>query len=275
MSPDDPRHGSYAGALQHWKAGESACEACLAAARRADKIRDLARLEGRPPMVPLGERAHRIISTAPRNQVTAAIGMSSHRLVHLERRGPTQMVRRATRDRVLAFRPAWTPIGIQRRLQALAVLGWSLKVLAEETDVHLSSLCRLRRNPDVRFVRHTVAAAVLGVWERLNSTAAPDSHSSRETKAAALTIGWYPPAAWEDIDDPAEDPAALAPEADEVDEVAVHRILTGDWRYPAASVDRTEVIRRWVTSGGSLNELSRRTGWKPERYFKLSDEAAS
>lgn len=274
IAPDDPRHGTYAGALQHWRAGEKACEPCLQGARRADKQRDLDRLNGRPPMVPLGERAHSIIAATPRNQMTAATGISSHRLVHLERIGPEHLVRRVTRDRVLAFRPTWSPIGIQRRLQALAAVGWSLKVISAEAGVHLSSLCRLRRNPEIRFVKRHVAEGVLAVWGRLQMLEAPDNHSSRETKAEAVRRGWLPPAAWDDIDDPAEDPHAIEP-TDEVDEVAVQRILSGDWRQPANRAERVEVIRRWTDRGVSLNEIARRTGWKTERYFKLSEQVAS
>jgi hypothetical protein len=210
MSPTDPRHGLYAGALQHWRDRESACEPCKAAARRADKRRELDRMYGRPPMVPLGDRAHEIIRTTPRNQLTAATGITSHRLREYEDRGPGMVVRRASRDQILAFRRLWTPIGIQRRLQALSRLGYSMKYLADTTGINLSSLCKLRRNPNVQFVRRTVAEAVLDVWEQLQDTQAPASHSSRETVAEARRRGWVPPIAWDDIDDPTEDASAHA-----------------------------------------------------------------
>lgn len=39
MSPDDPRHGTTAGHYQHRKEGETACEPCIKAKTRYEKIR--------------------------------------------------------------------------------------------------------------------------------------------------------------------------------------------------------------------------------------------
>lgn len=265
IAADDERHGSYAGAIQHWRAGETACEPCKAAARRDGKRRDLAHLAGRPPMVPLGERAHQIVTSSPRNQMAAATGMSVHRLIRYDRGGPDFVVRRETRARILAFRLVWTPVGIQRRLQALSRLGWSMKVIADETGINLGSLCRLRRNPDVKFVRRTIADAILAAWDRHCDTTAPSSHSSRETVAEAVRRGWLPPAAWEDIDDPDEDPTAL--EDAGPDEIVVERILAG-FRVDCTPAEKAEVYARAAAAGRSLNSLERQMGWNYVRDRK-------
>lgn len=232
---DDPRHGSYAGALQHWRAGEPACPACLTASRRADKRRDLAHLNGRPPMVPLGDDAHRIVTTAPRNQLGAATGMTSHRLRDYQVNGPAAMVRRASRDAILAFDLRWTPIGIQRRLRALSCLGWSMQAIADRTGRDMGSLARLRRNPNVRFVRREFADDILTIWADLHMTPAPSSHSARETRGEARRRGWLPPLAWDNIDDPDETPV--------------------DWAYVP---DREARVVEYVAEGFGVSEVCRR-----------------
>lgn len=52
MSPDDPRHGSYAGAVQHWLTPEPLCHPCWVASTRYRKARKLERLAGQSRSVP-------------------------------------------------------------------------------------------------------------------------------------------------------------------------------------------------------------------------------
>lgn len=67
MSPQDPRHGTYAGASAHWKSGERPCEPCLAAGRRTRKRNRLAEAAGAPRTVPA-------IGTVRRLQALQALG---------------------------------------------------------------------------------------------------------------------------------------------------------------------------------------------------------
>lgn len=210
MSPNDPRHGSYAGAIRHWRDKELLCEPCRLAATRAKKSRELLRLAGRPPMLPLGDAAHKILVEAPFRDLAESTGITSHRLAQYRRTGPTQQVHHATRQKILAYRRPWTAVGVQRRLRALAVDGWSLKAVAEATGVNIGSLSRLRRNPDLKFVKRHVAVAVTEFFNAHAYTRAPEGRSSIETRSEALRRGWLPAAAWEDIDDPNECPAPAA-----------------------------------------------------------------
>lgn len=271
MDSIDPRHGSYAGAQQHWKDGESACEQCLVASRRSNKRRDLNILAGNPARVPLGEAAYRIVVQSPRAQLAAATGIYTPRLRDFEIAGPTKMVHRNTRARILAAGRPWTGIGIQRRLQALAAGGWSGRVIAERTGVYESALCNLRRRENIVFVRAHVAAAVVELYAEIGDQEAPAGRSSTEARNHARSEGWSPAHAWLDIDDPTEipdpgwSPRRKFVDADEYDQVVVARILNGDWRLPATVAEKVEVLRQWAAEGGSDNGLEKLTGWKISR----------
>ena len=52
MSPNDPRHGTYAGAVAHWLEGGRPCPACFTAETRYRKARKLKHLRGEPVTFP-------------------------------------------------------------------------------------------------------------------------------------------------------------------------------------------------------------------------------
>lgn len=89
--------------------------------------------------------------------------------------------------------------GTRRRLQALMVIGWPLRLLGVEMqrdgDV-LGEAIRTRR------VKAKTAADVAAVYERLCMTPGPSDQGRRR----ALAKGWVPPLSWDDIDDPDETP---------------------------------------------------------------------
>lgn len=206
MSPDDPRHGTNAGAIQHWRDGETPCPPCATAARRTRKAARLDALNGRERRVPLGNRAWNIVRTVPRNQLSHQTGIASDKLLRYETGGPDMTVLRTTRDRLLAGRSEWTAIGIQRRLQALSRQGWSMRVVADLADVDMDGLKRLRRRDPIVFVRRYIAEAVVDVYDQLEMALPEDGPSSRKTRVDAAARGWLPPLAWTDIDDPDEQP---------------------------------------------------------------------
>jgi hypothetical protein len=84
MSPTDPRHGEYAGAVAHWMEGERPCEPYAKAETRYRKMRKLRHLRGDPPMVPaIGfvrryEALHAIGYTGP--QIAEEAGLSVNAL---------------------------------------------------------------------------------------------------------------------------------------------------------------------------------------------------
>lgn len=107
------------------------------------------------------------------------------------------------RRRILMDRGAWrgrTPIvGTQRRLRALACLGWSWTSLAAEVGVSESVIRRLSR-AQYSTVNAATADRVAALYERLSMTRGPSSRAATH----AARNGFAPPLAWDDtdLDDP-------------------------------------------------------------------------
>lgn len=96
-------------------------------------------------------------------------------------------------------------LGSLRRLQALAFMGWSAQEIAARYGSHYRPLLKIRDGHRVRVAERThrmVAAA----FRDLAMTEAP-GHSGRVTRGRALARGWHGPLAWDDIDNPAEQPS--------------------------------------------------------------------
>lgn len=271
MSPDDPRHGSHAGAVAHWRAGETPCGPCGVAAYQDGKAARLDQARGRPRMVELGEKAWRIVCDSPRSQLAERTGILHHNLLGYEKTGPRMRVRRRTRDRLeqAGERPFWTTIGIQRRLQALTAAGWSMCEVSLRTGVDTDVLKRIRRHPNPQFVKIRIGEAIAETYEDLQLLVAPAGRSSSWMRAEARRRGYAPALAWDDIDHDrapqglGADPAPLARR--DVDEVVILRLLAGD-TVPASPAERMIALRRWIRGGRSEAEFCELHGWRPGRY---------
>lgn len=62
---------------------------------------------------------------------------------------------------------------------------------------------------------------------------------------------------------------------DDIDEITVQAVLSGEWAMPTSTPERTEICRRWHAAGRPLPLLAEFTGWKVERYFKARKEVAA
>lgn len=103
-------------------------------------------------------------------------------------------------------------IGARRRLQALAVRGWSGDFLAVKTGYSRANLYRVRAGKR-DMITGDVDQRIRAVYEELQDlTPAPVTRIERgavtRTLTEASSRGWLPPAAWDDIDDPNEVPSA-------------------------------------------------------------------
>lgn len=134
MSPDDPRHGTYAGAVAHWLGGGRPCDACAAEEWRYRKRRKLRHLNGEAPMVTAVGTLRRFRAlmalgyTGP--EIAAEVGVSLNSLRSLDYHGcqtvradtARKMVsaydrmsmtlpegRYANRTRLMAQRRGWPP----------------------------------------------------------------------------------------------------------------------------------------------------------------------
>ena len=109
------------------------------------------------------------------------------------------------RRRLLIDRRQWRGLmpvtGTQRRLRALAAIGWSWASLAAECGMDERSLQRLAgaERPTVQAKTHD---RIAGLYERLSMTVGPNDAA----RMYAQRQGWPAPLAWDEIDDPGAQP---------------------------------------------------------------------
>jgi hypothetical protein len=241
MAPDDPRHGSDAGAQVHWQAGEKPCPPCAKAATRARKAARVRHGRGVRRWVPLGEEAYKVLTSSPPAALAAQMGVRPAKVSEYRRRGPGQIVHARTRARILAAqgKPVTpTAKGCQRRLRALAALGWSARAVADISGVSLDSIKELRRaGHEPEHIRRDVAARIVKAYDALSMTLPPPGRASSRVRGDAARNGWSPPLAWDDdrID---HDPRAAA------------TTYKPPARRDRSGRDRAELIADWITTHG-------------------------
>lgn len=257
MTRDDPRHGTNAGFLAHRRADQSPCEPCRKARAKHNKRTVVRLASGDRRRVPLGADAWRIIHTTTRTELSRASGVFPNMLSRYHSRGPDTIVLKSTRDRILAARPQSSPVGLQRRVRALAAIGYSATDISRRAGYsHPDALMTLRRGPGVpAFIRADNAAAICRVYDELSMTPAPAGRTATRQIREARAKGWAPPLAWDDIDDPDETPNLGAARDDDIDPVAVEFAIDGaDVRLTRA--ERVEVARRMAEQGASDRQIA-------------------
>lgn len=98
--------------------------------------------------------------------------------------------------------------GTRRRLRALAVAGWPSTVIGEHLGVTREFVNELTNRDGAVQARteDRVRAVYLQLWDKR-----PEDHGvlpwvARRLRGLAADHGWYPAAAWDDMDDPNEQP---------------------------------------------------------------------
>lgn len=201
MTPEDARHGTYAGAQQHAKDGTDLCDSCRDARYLYVKRMKHRLSRGVRKRVRLGEEAWLRINSASAAQLARATGMRDTTIQHILSRGPDGIVYAATREKLLAAQPAFTPIGIQRRIRALSRIGYGAAAIAREAGCSVDAIRKIRRAPaPPQFVQHAFGMAVVLAFDALADRPVADCASSTRARAEAEKHGWPAPLAWEDID---------------------------------------------------------------------------
>lgn len=154
-------------------------------------------------------------------------------------------------------------LGASRRLQALAAIGYTTSMLADE-NLPESSLNSIRAGRQQQ-VRSSTDAAIRGLFDRLSLTPAPDSVSSRRALRYARVYGWFPPAAWDDIDDPDEQPQLSTDGPSGVDEAAVYRRMAGDRRIKLNRAETVLLVETMTGRGVSEKQIEEITGVNAHR----------
>lgn len=125
----------------------------------------------------------------------------SHNIIARMLDRPGAKISRHNADRLLrvtlADRPTgkvWVPpTATQRRLQALAAIGWALPQIGEEAGVHPQTLANARGGQPR--VTATTEQLVARAYARLSVRPRTD-RDGRWTAAVARKKGWHPPQAW-------------------------------------------------------------------------------
>ena len=158
--------------------------------------------------------------------------------------------------------------GTNRRLQALAALGWPQSELASRLGFTFQNVSRLALEGRVN---RDTAAKVRALYDELSMTVGP----SKRARDLALGKGWAVPLAWNDdsIDDPAARPSKMvAHRPAAIDEIAVQRASRGE-RVRLSSAERAEVVRRLTAAGLSAADIADRLGIEKRSVTRLRKAA--
>ena len=174
-----------------------------------------------------------------------------------------------TPDRI----PAWR---VQRRLQALYALGWTVAEIARHTDwmdrnVNALMYPRWRRRETVDYATFTTFDRV---FRDLCMKIPPRSAGSVVAVRRAAERGWVVPLGWDDIDRDVRPPRVPRDSGKEIDEAIVLRVVNGEPRpRQLTHAEAAEAVRRLVSLGYSTTTIERVYGFRPERYHKVKAAA--
>lgn len=144
-------------------------------------------------------------------------------------------------DGLVASTRSIPSLGTHRRVRALSVLGHPQSHIAREVGVSQRSLSNVLVRDQVST---RMALAVAAAYDRISMTIGPDARSSNYAKRN----GWAPPLAWNDIDDPNEQP-----------DVGTDMHVS--------SMERVAELQQLGVH--DVNQIARRLGTKPESVERL------
>jgi hypothetical protein len=194
---------------------------------------------------------------------------------------PSRRVLRETAEKLYALDPNWgaplqladgavldeqTSAAAARKLQALVALGWPMSAIGRRLGLNST------RNviPVVKGERRiTVATAKKAdaLFDELCMTL-PTAETRFQQAAITRSLnfakqhGWLPPLALDDLDQSGDELL------DDIDEVAIQRLMGGDLTVRLSNAERVELVRRWTASGRSLAEMQRVTGINTHRHSR-------
>jgi transcriptional regulator with XRE-family HTH domain len=147
-----------------------------------------------------------------------------------------------------------------RRIRALAVEGWSPAIVAARMGTEPSHIRTIARG-ERTYVTALTARSIAMIYDEWYAEPGP----SKLGIAHARKQRWHGPEAWNDdtIDDPCASPIRPRRPRDpdrDVDEVAVHRALSGDHSVHLNRPERSEAVRIAALRGYPPEETARRLG---------------
>jgi len=228
MSPVEhcthPRSRHQHGTDAAYKCGCCRCPDCTAASTRAVKRARYARTHGRPGIVaaePVRAHMRRLVAagmTVSRIGIAAGMAPTDGRRILTS---TSDVLRRTTAEAILAVSaaPLTVPsVGARRRIQALALLGWSMPAICAAAGIAPGTLRGAQVSDRITQRTHD---AIARAHDQLWDSTPPDTWQTRRWAAQARRAGWAPTLAWDDIDDPDETPT--------------------DWQRPAVVYRRSDM----------------------------------
>ncbi len=164
------------------------------------------------------------------------------------------------RDKLIAY-GRWEPsrtvdaLGVRRRLQALAYMGWPSRLVAEAVGTRDSHIRMLADSATCRVdVRDRVFAAYELLWDK-----EPPGGRRAYTANMARRKGWAGPLHWDDIDDPEETPTVRTVRNEAgwaLDELEHLRLLNVSATEALASLPQTPASLERQATRHDRNELA-------------------
>lgn len=209
-------------------------------------------------------------------RVAKAAGVASSTLYPLlygrggtDPRPPRKQIRKALEAKLLAVTPDLAAgsfidnLGSVRRLQALAAIGWSQHRLAQIFGMFPGNFGKVIHGERGSIRLSTAKQIEVFFDENWDKEPTPETRFERagitRAKREAAAKGWVTAAAWDDIDDPTEEP-----KADVVDESLDYRA--------AETVEKLDRLELLILDGYGDNEDTYvRAGWnsKNSAYIAL------
>lgn len=194
------------------------CDQCSRAHQRTVAVYRLRKEEGTPVTIPVSVvTSHiRTLQAAGMSVVDIASEAGCARSLVTRYLYPTTKRCRVTTARRFLNIPVPTSVpdaagyvpyhGTQRRIQALACLGYDHKFIARKTGICREDISEISRGKWAN-VRASTAHAIKNVYEQYEARWATnnDSYSPIRTRNRARNNGWVPPLGWDDdanLDDP-------------------------------------------------------------------------
>jgi transcriptional regulator len=142
--------------------------------------------------------------------------------------------------------------GTRRRIQALGAMGWSQHWIADQLGVTVQAVGSYRTPKRARVFIST-ARTIRDLYEGRSMTTGPCVRAARWAKSR----GWAPPLAWDNIDDPTEQPNLGATVDLEMDDVAILRATHGD-RVHLTKPERVVAVTRLKALGLTDDQVADR-----------------
>lgn len=271
-----PEHGTNARYRRGCK-----CERCTHAASRAAKLREIRKMKGYTPFVPADEAVSHIAALRSLGMSldaianAAAIGEATAGRIS---RGEVPEIRRATATRILSVRldlDALDPemevsaVGSSRRVKALRAIGWTLRAQVAELPLEMSTLVRLCKPSPRGGIRVRNAQAIRDLYDRWSMTPGPSTFAVND----AARRGYFPPLAWDDIDDPNEKPNTGRADDTHVDPIAVERTIAGDRPNHLSRAERRAALTYLHSLGLSDSQIGARLGLDKDAAFQARSRA--